>query len=460
MFNKKNQKFDIQKIVKNINFRVLYTLLSALVIIAGSYLAIQYAKGSYRVTQNGFRQMTGLLNANSFPNGAEVYIDGKLVTATDDTIYLEPGEYQVEIIKDGFSSWKKTLTIENELVTQTNAQLFPSAPSLVPLTFTGVSRISPSPNGQKLIYYTNEASSKARNGIYIIDLSNNLISLQRGPRHLLEDDSNLNFMEASFIWSPDSSQVMILGKNKEVLISTEKKNELKSLTDISWKKKQILSEWEEEIYLGERQFLKEFPEEIINIATTSAKNVYFSPDKKRLLFTALEETSIPNTIIPPMPASNNQQEERMLKSGSIYVYDREEDKNFLIGFESGDESNNSKSLLSVDLYLEKAMSLDASPSAFQRLQATSSAQTAMRFNSYHSSLFINTLQWFPDSKHLIFTKEDKIHVMGYDGTNETTLYSGPFDSKFIYPWPDGSRLIILTSFSPDSPLNLYAIELK
>ena len=106
------------------------------------------------------------------------------------------------------------------------------------------------------------------------------------------------------------------------------------------------------------------------------------------------------------------------------------------------------------------MSLDASPSAFQRLQATSSAKTAMQFNSYHSSLFINTLQWFPDSKHVIFTKEGKIFVMGYDGTNKTTLYSGPFDSKFIYPWPNGDRLIILTSFSPDSPLNLYAIELK
>ncbi len=49
--------------------------------------------------------------------------------------------------------------------------------------------------------------------------------------------------------------------------------------------------------------------------------------------------------------------------------------------------------------------------------------------------------------------------MEYDGQNRTTLYSGPFVNRFLYPWPDGSRLLIQTSFSPETPANLYAIEL-
>ena len=81
---------------------LFYTLFSTLIIVALTYLAINYAKGGYRITDTGLSPETGLLSANSFPSGAEVYINDKLVTATDDTLYLDPGEYQVRISQDGF----------------------------------------------------------------------------------------------------------------------------------------------------------------------------------------------------------------------------------------------------------------------------------------------------------------------------------------------------------------------
>lgn len=455
-----------------INTRVLYTLLTAIIIGVGTYFAIRYAQGGFRVTNQGFVAETGLLSANSFPTGAEVHINGKLSTATDDTLYLEPGSYDVEIVKDGYSPWRKTLQIEKELVTQTNALLFPSAPSLSPLTFTGVENVSPSPDGQKLIYYTASASSQTKNGLYVMDLSNSLNPLQRGSRQLAEDSNYFQLDAAKFIWSPDSSQIMIIDPNHEVLLDVNRQTDLNTLPDIRLKRKQILSEWEEEMYLREREFLGKFPPEIIAIATQSAKNVYISPDKKRLMYTATADITIPDTIVPPLPASNTQPEKRQLQSGEIYVYDREEDKNFYLGNESDLLANitstdsaqaqlfkNQKYLLATDLDQE-AKSLESSPSAFQTLQATTSAQTADNFNRYHTSLFANTMQWFPDSKHIFYDNKTQIRVMEYDATNLTTLYSGPFAKNFIYPWPDGSKLIILTSFSPDSPLNLYAIELK
>ncbi len=73
---------------------------------------------------------------DTYGNHAEFIRDDKLITATDDTIYLEPGTYQIKIVKDGYAPWEKTMSIEKELVAQTNALLFPSAPSLTPLTFT------------------------------------------------------------------------------------------------------------------------------------------------------------------------------------------------------------------------------------------------------------------------------------------------------------------------------------
>ena len=86
----------VKKIFKAIfNTRLGYTLFSLLVIVAGSVLAIRYARGSWRLTKEGMVANTGLLNANSFPTGAQVFINDRLVTATDDTIYIDPGEYWV-----------------------------------------------------------------------------------------------------------------------------------------------------------------------------------------------------------------------------------------------------------------------------------------------------------------------------------------------------------------------------
>lgn len=444
-----------------VNKRFLYTFISAFFILMGTAVAIQYAKGNFRITDKGFVQGTGLLSANSFPTGAEVMVDGKLITATDDTMYLEPGEYEIEINKDGYNSWKKRIRIEKELVVQTNAVLFPKAPSLTTLTFNGASNFSPSPDGQKIIYFSHSNTSERKNGLYLLELSNNAFTFQKEPRQISDQSLNFDLETAQFIWAPDSSEVILLTENREVLLDINKQNTLDTLPDISFRKRQLLSEWEQEMYLRERENYSKFPPEVIAIATMSAKNVYISPDKKRILYTATEAITIPSELIPPIPASSTQPEERSLVVGGIYVYDREEDRNFRVGTQASESAQvANKYLLAHDLLDKDSELISASPSAFNALQATTSAQTAENFNVYHSSAFADTLQWFPNSKHLLFIQDNSIKIMEYDTTNMTTLYSGPFADHFVYPWPNGDRLVISTSFSPDTPENLYALELK
>ena len=48
-----------KKLFNNVNLGVLYTLISAVVILLGTSIAIQYAKGNYRFTQKGFAPETG-----------------------------------------------------------------------------------------------------------------------------------------------------------------------------------------------------------------------------------------------------------------------------------------------------------------------------------------------------------------------------------------------------------------
>ncbi len=483
MEKNKKKKSLLDRVLDILGSRIIYTSVSIIVITLGSYFAIQYARGSWRMTNKGIVANTGLLNVNSFPAGAQVFIEDKLVTATDDTVYLEPDTYQVQIVKEGYSPWNKKLVIQKELVTQTNALLFPIAPSITPLTFTGIGNIYPSADGQKILFFTNQASSKLKNGFYVLDLNSNFLSMQSGPKQITDDIEDLNLITAQIIWSPDSTEFIILSDKKEFLITADKKVSLAEQKDISFQKKEILAQWEEDIYLRERQSLSKFPKEILDIVKNSAKNVYLSPDKKRLLYTATASSFLAENIVPPVPATNTQPESRKIEPGAIYVYDREEDKNFRVATTSAlpdllketEEQTASiaaakkievakisteKIILADDLEQAVAKSLEASPTAFNRLQKPDNFSTAMTFSNYYTAVRLNTIQWFPDSKHLLFVENGKIKIMEYDGQNNTTVYSGPFSSNFVYPWPDGSKLIIKTSFSPDSPDNLYIIDLK
>jgi hypothetical protein len=432
-------------------------------IIAGSYLAIQYARGGWRVSNSGIIANTGLLNANSFPAGAQVFINDKLVTATDDTIYLQPDTYRIKIVKEGYSPWVKDLTIQSQLVTQTNALLFPIASSITPLTFTGATNIHPSPDGQKILFFTKQAESALKSGFYILDLNSNFLSLQSGPKQISDNPEGWDLDTADVIWSPDSNELIILTENREVLIGIDKKINLNEQKDVSFQRAEILSAWEKDIYLRERQFLAKFPEEVQLIATQAARNIYISPDKKRLLYTATATATLAEDIVPPVPATNTQPEERQLEIDGIYVYDREEDKNFRIATarlatESADIATQAAKYLLH--YEDPATSQSASLASFKRLQASASATTALNFANYYTGARHNSMQWFPNSKNILFISDNKIQIMEYDGYNVNTVYSGPFANNFLYPWPDGSKLIIQTSFSPDSPFNLYAIDLR
>jgi len=446
----------------NTQKRAFFTFFSLFFVVVGSVIAIRYASGDYRITDEGFANQTGLLAANSFPTGSEVYVNDKLVSATDDTLYLEPGEYAVKIVKDGYKPWTKQLKIKEALVTQTDARLFPIAPSLTTLTFTGVENISPSPNGQKLLFYSASASATRKNGLYILELNSSPFGTQKEPQQIIEDNPEYNLAEAQFIWSPDSSEVMLLTDTKEVILNINQKQDFAALIDTSFQKKQILAEWEQEMFIREQQFLLQFPDEIIAIATQSAKNVYFSPDKEKLLYTATSAATLAENIIPAVLSANTQLQERQLLPGNIYIYDREEDTNFKIGQEAENSSQTNKTLLSVLDFPAASTSAELirTQNNYTKLQGEDNKITASNFNRYHSSLYTNTLQWHPDSQHLIFTQDDQIKIVEYDGTNITTIYSGPFIKNFVYPWPDGNRLLINTSFSPTTPQNLYAIELK
>ena len=97
---------NMQAVVKT---RVLLFLLSLIVVPIGTYFLILFAKGYRPNLPEKKLDPTGLLVATSTPDGAQILVNGKVTSATNTTLSLSPATYEIEIKKDGFQPWKKTL---------------------------------------------------------------------------------------------------------------------------------------------------------------------------------------------------------------------------------------------------------------------------------------------------------------------------------------------------------------
>lgn len=431
----------------------------------GTYIAIQYANG-YRPNSTTILQGTGLLSATSNPKDALIYIDGELQNkVTDDTINLPPGEYNVEISKLGFTPWTKRLTIVQGLVTTTHAHLFRSVPSLTPLTFSGALNITPAPDGQKIAFTIASPSAELKAGLYILDLNDRPALFARGARLIAENPSpQLDFTDAQLLWSPDSQELLASFDDRNYLLDINRSVRGTDLIGATAQLPFILSNWEQEMTRRDKQLFATLPEEMFKIATTSAINIYFSPNGEKMVYTATQLAQIPSNLIPQLPASSTQPERRDLEPGNVYVYDLKEDRNFLImPAQTALDNDFVKISLVDDLSQDGFFATSATASAQLKLQDPSSlSQTITNFRNHYSSSAWLKYQWHPTSGHLLINREGTIQIVEYDGTNLTTLYSGVYDPSFVYPWPNGDKLIILTNLTqnPQLPANLYTINLK
>lgn len=399
---------------------IFSTSLIIILIALGTFLAILYGKG-YRLNLGGDGNKiiagTGLLVLTSTPDGARVYLDDNLTTATNDTLNLPPGEYDVRIEKDGYYPWKKHVVLIKEAVTKTDALLFPSAPKLEAATLLGAEEPIVDTNGS-FVAYKVSSSSAQNNGIYVMGLTNRpLIPLGNTSRQIASDRID-NFSTATLEFSPDGQEILATlapasttsGSLKRYLLKTDILND--NPQNVTATIKQIRSQWELEKKDQENKFINSIPRKARSFAKQYFSNPKLSPETDKIVYIASSSATMPPFITPSLPSTNSTPQVRDLKAGNVYVYQVKEDKNYLL-YESQQEKT------------------------------------------------LPNFVWYPSSNHLVFIKDKRIYAIEYDGQNLTTLYSGPFSLDFVYPWPDGSGIIIRTNLNDETiPANLYTIGLK
>jgi len=399
---------------KNSNQRSLLILFSvASFIIISTYTISLIARGyRFSIKDGLIINPTGMISATSRPKGASVYIDDKLTTATDDTINLTPGVYTLKINKDGFLPWQKKITIKPETVYQADIQLFSAVPDLKPLTLTGAINPSSNIDNTKIVYAVASASATKNNGLYIIESNGLPISLIRAnSRQLSTNTATINWSKYTFVFSPNSREILATSLDNKInyLLNLDTPIDSTKLIDSTEKLPDIRQDWQSQTTILLTAKLDRIPKDIQPyVATNSAKNIQFSSDENKVLYLAESDGNIIKNIITPPPAQSTQNQNRAIKKDNYYVYDIKDDTNFLLG---------------------------------------------------HKNNLINP-SWLPNSNNIIFVQDKNINVIDYDGTNQQTLFSSNFDPNCVYPWVDGSKIVILTSTYPSAPANLYTISTK
>jgi len=414
--------------------------LPLLFIIGATVAVILWGRGYRPDFKGNTLKSTGLLSATSDPIGAQVYIEGKLKTATNNPINLDPGWYTVKIAQEGYIPWEKKLRLQGEVVTRTDAFLFPTSPSLSPLTNTGILSPLLSPDGTKIAYVIpqrNDGITSKKAGLWVYELAEKTLGFNRDPRQLQIYDPAFNFSQSTFSWSPDSTQLMVSNGKSIRLYNVARVGDF---ADITFSANSIKRDWDDTKQLKLKQQLAAFKQPIIDIATSSARVIALSPDETKILYEATGTATIAQVLIPPLIGTNPTEEARSIEPGKIYVYDSKEDRNYF--------------LLDKNELIQTKGSPTPSP---KTKKSTTSSTPELSILSSELSIY-----WFPTNRHLVMGLAGKIDIIEYDRTNWVTVYSGPFKDGFIAPYPSGSRIIILTNLNPDASTlpNLYTVNLR
>lgn len=411
-------------------------------ILGVSAMVIAYGRGYRLDIKQSSLKPTGLLSTISDPVGAQVFIEGKLKTATNNSVAIEPGWYTVTISKEGYISWQKKIRVQGEVVSKTDAVLFPSNPSLSPLTNLGVERPILSPDGSKIAYTVPidhlDDSLQKKAGLWVYTLSEGPLGRNRDPIQIAPFTDGIDIQKASIVWSPDSTQLLV---HNAIIYHLYQINRQGTYTDVTLTHEALLADWTGEKDIKEHQKLEVFNPQIIDIATSSARIISFSPDETKILYEATTSATLPIAINPPLIGTNPTQEERSILPGKIYVYDGKEDKNYLL----------------LDTKEIKLPAPTPTPTTIKN--TIRQIQKPVVAPPVRIDEFIH---WFPTSRHIILTLQGKIDILEYDRTNWATIYSGPFVDGFVAPWSNGSRVIIMTNLNGNAATlpNLYTVNLR
>lgn len=195
-------------------------------------LIVSYSLG-WRIDFITFKiSQPGILYFKIFPNSVQISINGKIKKKTDFLFgsamveKLSPAKYDVELIKDGFFSWKKKLQINKGEATEAkNVVLFPKN-SQIKTVSENIDEVFITPNGKYLI--TKETDKKTNSwALKMIEPKNDLKSFLIGENDFLAKAS----IELENVSSDEIKEIKFSENEMAVLVKLAVKEKQKPLAN-------------------------------------------------------------------------------------------------------------------------------------------------------------------------------------------------------------------------------------
>jgi Tol biopolymer transport system component len=344
-------------------------------------------------------EKSGMVGVKSIPDGASVYLDDKLVTATDDTISgVKPGLHTIRVVKKGFLEWSKEIEVFEQLVTDITAVLVSQSTRLEPLTNTGARFPEISPSLTKIAYFSLDTEKP---GIWVLPLTGvNLGLFKTNPTIAVEDTRYTTYSDGKeIIWSPDENSLLVRSANDVYYLIDLTSNSAQT----TLKSEEILEEWKEDLRKKREDFISNsvfvVPENIVELALS--EDIIWAPDEKKFLYKKEEGDQI-----------------------QYWVY------NFEVPIPVG----------------EKTESL-----VFSTDKNSPQPNISWYTDSFHLILVEGDIE---------NDKNGRISLIRIDGTNKTEVYNNTLYSDVAYSSPGGDKIIIVTSFKSGEQTDLYTVSIR
>lgn len=343
---------------------------------------------------------TGMVSVKSIPQGANVYMNGVLATATNNTIPgVEPGKHLLKVVKNGYATWSKEIEVFPELATDITAVLVSQTPRLEPLTNTGARNPIISPTLTKLAFLSDDSETP---GIWVVSLSDGTLSLFKStPSVVLKDTPTIKYSQSKSVeWSPDEKTLLIkLTDTKYQLFNLVDKT-VQAITLVT-QIETIRSGWVADTLEKRKAFIEkiDIPQALQEEALS--KDSLWAPDEKKFLYKKFNGTLTEYRVY---------NSEKPLPVGEL-----------------------------VDAMVFSVNSADPQP------------QVSWYSDSFHLILTEGNVE---------ADKRGTIYIIRIDGTNKTEIYNNTLYSRNIFVAPGGDKFVVLTSFKSSGQTDLYTIGLR
>lgn len=248
--------------------------------------------------------------------------------------------------------------------------------------------------------------TEKKSGIWVWTMADNrTLTFATGaqPHQVALPQTGLDYTKATFRWSPDSSQILVTLPDRSLLLNADALED--PPRDITAILEPTINSWDAELKTKNSTRIAALKDLDLRKTASASANLEWSPDETKLFY--------------------QEQPKAGESRSSFKVADLAEHKTYDIP--AADKVSwlyDSKHLI----LIEKADQSSPSPAA----------------SVVPSSL------------------TGKISVVEFDGSNQEVLYIGNFDTNSVFPWPDGSRLMMVSSLpipTAKEP-NFYGINLK